>query len=466
MVFSKIWFSLLLFLLYSFSLKAQDTLLKQYADSGIVISDIIVTGNKKTKTYIITREMVLRKGDTVLIKDLPNKLLLSKQLVFNTTLFVSVDIIAAPSGDKSITLIVDVKERWYLFPLPYFKLIDRNFNEWWVNNNASLERVDYGIKFFHNNLSGRNDKLSVNLITGYNRQISIRYDRPFIDKKLTKGFNFGIAHSKQKELNYATDSLNRQQFYKVNNGFARTIFRADASYSYRPDQYWRHNLRVSYNQESINDTITKINANFYPNGLQSIWYISAMYTAQYIKFDYIPYPTKGIAAVLSINKRGMFGDNPMWIFQAGVTAAKKLTKKAYLRGEFAGILKTPSNNIFINQNLFGYGDFNLRGQELYVIDGISGALAQITAGYELLSFNVKTPLKNPAYKKIPFKFYGKIFTDWGYAHNPNKQSLLGNKLMKTWGIGLDILSIYDFVFRLEYSFNQLGGRNFNIGTGN
>lgn len=445
---------------------SQDSLFQNIADSGIIISDVIVTGNKKTKTHIITREMVLHKGDTVLVKDLAAKILLTKQLIFNTTLFVSVDVIAAPSGDKSLTLIVDVKERWYLFPLPYFKLIDRNFNEWWVNQKGSLERVDYGIKFFHNNLSGRNDKLTINLISGYNRQVNLRYERPFIDKKLTKGFNFGVAYNRQKEMNYGTDSLNRQQFYKVNNGFARTIFRADASYSYRPDQYWRHNLIVSYSSESIDDTILKINPKYYPDNLNSIWNVNASYVAQYIKFDFIPYPTKGFAAQVRITKRGLLGQNPMWIFQMGLTKAIKPTKKSYLRGEFAGIAKTPTNSIFINQGLFGFGDFVLRGQELFVIDGISGALAKITAGYELLSFKLKTPLKNPAYKNIPFKFYGKIFTDWGYAHNPFNQTLFGNKIMKTWGIGLDILSIYDFVFKIEYSFNQIGGRNFNFGTGN
>lgn len=462
----KFWCCIVFSFLSVLATAAQDSLLQKFADSGIIISDVIVTGNKKTKTYIILREMVLQKGDTVLVKDLAAKVLLSKQLVFNTTLFVSVDVIAAPSGNKTITLIVDVKERWYLFPLPYFKLIDRNFNEWWVNHKGSLERVDYGIKFFHNNLSGRNDKLSLNLITGYNRQISVRYDRPFIDKKLTKGFNIGIAYTRQKEMNYATDSLNTQKFYKVNNDFARTIFRADASYTYRPDQYWRHTFRASYTSEQINDTIAILNPKFFPNNATSISYLNTSYILQYIKFDYIPYPTKGFAAQININKRGLLGDNSMWQFGAGVTKAIKLNKKAYARGEFAAVFKSPSNNVFINQSLFGYGDFILRGQELYVVDGMSGALAKLTAGYELLSFNLKTPFKNPAYKKIPFKFYGKVFTDWGYAHDPNKTSLLGNKLMKTWGIGLDILSIYDFVFKIEYSFNQLGGRNFNFGTGN
>lgn len=462
----KFWCCFFLFFFQISHLFAQEGLLQKYADSGIVISDVIVTGNKKTKTFIILREMVLRKGETVLVKDLPAKILLSKQLIFNTTLFVSVDVIAAPSGNNSITLIVDVKERWYFFPLPYFKLIDRNFNEWWVNQKGSLERVDYGIKFFQNNLSGRNDKLSMNFITGYNRQINVNYDRPFIDKKLTKGFNIGIAYSRQKEMNYNTDSLNKQQFYKINEGFARTVFRADASYSYRPDQYWKFNLRVSYNNESVNDTIIKLNPNYYPNNLSSIWNVNASISAQYVKVDFIPYPTKGFAAYLSINKRGVLGDNSMWQLQTGFAKAIKLSKKAYVRGELNAVLKTPTNNTFINQALFGYGDFTMRGQELYVIDGLGGVLTEFTAGYNLLSFNLKTPFKNPAYKKIPFTFYGKIFSDWGYAHNPNKQTLLGNKLMKTWGIGIDILSIYDFVFKIEYSFNQLGGQNLNFGTGN
>jgi len=36
--------------------------------------------------------------------------------------------------------------------------------------------------------------------------------------------------------------------------------------------------------------------------------------------------------------------------------------------------------------------------------------------------------------------------------------------LRTAGIGLDIVSIYDFVFRLEYSFNQFGDKGFAFRT--
>jgi hypothetical protein len=37
--------------------------------------------------------------------------------------------------------------------------------------------------------------------------------------------------------------------------------------------------------------------------------------------------------------------------------------------------------------------------------------------------------------------------------------------MRSWGFGLDILSIYDFVFRIEYGFNQFGNGTFVVNTG-
>jgi len=143
-------------------------------------------------------------------KDLATKLKLSKQQLMNTSLFVDVDLV--PILKDSIAEIqVNIKERWYLFPLLYFKLIDRNFNQWWVDQHRSLDRVNYGIKFIQNNVTGRNDNLDVWLITGYTQQVTLRYDLPFADRKLKHGFNVGLVYASQKELNYATGN-NKQLF--------------------------------------------------------------------------------------------------------------------------------------------------------------------------------------------------------------------------------------------------------------
>ena len=48
-----------------------------------------------------------------------------------------------------VDVMVDVKERWYIFPLPIFELADRNFNEWWKTRDFS--RTNYGLSVVQNN---------------------------------------------------------------------------------------------------------------------------------------------------------------------------------------------------------------------------------------------------------------------------------------------------------------------------
>jgi len=146
-----------------------------------MVHTILITGNKRTKQMIVNRELPFQAGTMIAKHDLERESLLAKRQLMNTSLFVDVQVIPVQK-DSVVDMQVQLKERWYLFPLPYFKLIDRNFNQWWVDQHRSLDRVNYGVKFIQNNVSGRNDNLDIWLITGYTQQITLRYDLPFIDK--------------------------------------------------------------------------------------------------------------------------------------------------------------------------------------------------------------------------------------------------------------------------------------------
>lgn len=157
-----------------------------------VVGDIQLSGNKKTRDFIIFREIPFKKGERIADSELDKLLELARQQIMNTLLFVDVNVYVAAKKGNVLIINVDLKERWYFFPTPYFRLVDRNFNQWWVDQKRSLDRVNYGIKFIQNNTTGRNDNLNIWLINGYTQQFTIRYDIPFIDKKLTKGFNIGL----------------------------------------------------------------------------------------------------------------------------------------------------------------------------------------------------------------------------------------------------------------------------------
>jgi len=424
---------------------------------SFLIGDINVVGNKKTKEYIILREMAFKKGDVIASTELNAKLELSRQLIFNTALFVDDSVYVSNKNNNTISITVHVKERWYFIPLPYFVVADRNFNEWLVQSKASLDRVDYGIRLSHSNFSGKNDKLNVLLVNGYDQQISLRYQLPFVNKALTKGFSVGFLYSRQHEMNYGTDLANKQEFVKLDNDYTRAFTRFDITYSYRPNQRFRHYIRFSFNDEWIADTVLKLNQNYFPSLLKSVRYPDFSYTLQYYNADYYAYPSKGFIGQASIYKRGLNSISDLWQIGLRGIYAVPLSEKSFLRFEGAANIKFPYNPYFFSQALFGFGYMQLRGLEYYVVDGMAGALGKFTYAHQFLHFIVKNPFKSTTHDRIPFRFYAKIYADAGYAYNPYvNNNLLNNTVMRTWGFGLDIVSIYDFVFRLEYSFNQLG----------
>jgi outer membrane protein assembly factor BamA len=431
----------------------------------VTVNNIVIKGNKRTQAYIILREMVVRQGDTILLKDLNKKLEQSRNQVYNTALFVDATISAGQKNGNSITVEVAVKERWYFFPLPYFRLVDRNFNQWLVDQKASLDRVNYGIKFTQGNLTGQNDELAIWLITGYSQQISLRYSLPFFDKKRQQGFSVGFAHSKQREFNYNT-SLNKQLFYKAED-FTRTFTRADVSYTYRPDQYWRHSLQAVYIYEGISDSALMANPNYFPENRKEVQYLMLNYGVSYAKTDYNAYPTKGIIAGGYISKRGFDQTTGLWQIGGRLLYAFPLTNSAFVHLEGSATIKlTNEKNFYFNQRLFGYGDFQVRGLEYYVIDGTAGLLGKATVHKQVFKYIFKNPFKSKTHDLIPFRFFLKAFSDVGYAYNKYPgNSLLNNKLIYTGGVGLDIVSIYDFVFKIEFSFNQLGSQGLYLHGG-
>lgn len=426
------------------------------AQQKMPIGSIDITGNTKTKYYIILRELPFMKGDSLDAKQLSPAIIQARQLLINTQLFVDVQIdTLAQEGQWQIR--IQVKERWYLLPLPYFRLVDRNFNQWWVDQNRSLDRVNYGVKFIQNNVSGRNDNLNVWLITGYNRQFSARYTIPFIDKKLTKGFSIGFLHATQKELNISTTG-NKQMFLRHTSD-ARKIWRIDASYSYRPDRFKRTTIRLSYFDETIADTILKVQKNYYPGQTNRQAAFDFSYRFQYINVSNIVYPTSGYYTDFFLLKRiASLREQSIFQMSARQLFAKKISSKSFLILDAMTAYKSPIDSVFSNSRLIGYGGMQLRGLEYYVVDGTAGVVSRNAFHFNVKNFTLKNPVPIKNHEKIPIRLYLKMFADAGYAYHKyaGPSNSLSNTLLYTYGAGLDLVSIYDFVFRVEYSRNQLG----------
>ena len=418
-----------------------------------VIGEIFIEGNKKTKPYIIERELPFKKGDSVYLPELVKGFEIARQQLMNSALFNEVIVSLKSFRGYYVDIRIEVTERWYIFPIPYIKPVDRNLQEF-IKQGLGVDRLNYGFKFTYNNFTGRNDKLRLWLITGYTKQVEFLYEQPYADKSLKHGYKIGFQFSSINEINVGTVG-NEQKFIDTLGKLVRMNARLE--YTYRPGLRLFHSVRLNFIQQQIDSQVLKVNPTYFPSGKTKLFYPELVYQMSYYKVDYIPFPLKGWMGEVSFIKRGINKDMNMWQIGGKLNKSKPIGKNTYHQFQLQGILRVPFDQPYINQRMFGFGDLYLRGQEKYVVDGVAGFLFRNTVRQRFLKFNVPTRLKSKAHSVIPFSFYWKVFGDMGYAHNPvNPENSLTNRMMYTTGFGIDMVTFYDFVIRADYSFNQLG----------
>jgi outer membrane protein assembly factor BamA len=423
------------------------------------VGSIYLSGNKVTRSYIITRELPFKPGDSLTLAQLAVYFREGKEHLVNTRLFNEVTVSLRGFRGYTIDVNIEVKERWYIFPLPYIRPVDRNFTAW-AQQGYSLSRFDYGLKYSQYNFTGRNDNLRVWLITGYSREIELAYDRPNMGKNLTHGFGGSFLISGMQEIDAVT--YNNQQIFinsdSIKNAgkYLQTQTMVSFRYYYRPAIRTKHFFRVSFNQLKIDSTVLIYNPNYFLNNQLSLVFPELFYSLNYNKIDYVPYPTRGFLFETSILQRGFAKNNNMTQLVARSNEAFSFAPKMYFVSQNFGVIRIPFRQSFYNQSLLGYGDYYMRGLEKYVVDGVGLLLDRNTVMREIFNFNMPF-LRNTSHDHIPFRIFVKTYVDLGYVYNKYyNMNSLQNTFLYTYGAGIDVVTFYDLVLRFEYSINQLG----------
>ena len=128
-------------------LPVTDTSINHYfprpgSENFFTVREIAISGNKKTKESIILRELSFESGETYPLSELVKKFEIARKQLLNTALFHEVVVALKSFEGNNVDILVAVKERWYLFPVPYIKFVDRNLNQWIVEQNAKLNRIN------------------------------------------------------------------------------------------------------------------------------------------------------------------------------------------------------------------------------------------------------------------------------------------------------------------------------------
>lgn len=436
------------------------------------IQSIIFLGNYRTKESILKRELDFFVGDTLTPDFINQKMGAAKRKLFNLSLFVEVKAYVLPRATHGSIVPVDVvfelKERWYTFPIPLFELADRNFNEWWSDRHRDMGRINYGINFKQENVRGRNEVLKILVQHGFTPKYEAFYRIPYINRKQRDGLYFGASYSTNRAVAY-NSANNRLNFAELPVGTAgRSRFYAVATYNWRIGFFTNHSVEARYFYNTIADTIALLNPNYFYNGKTYQSYFRLSYNFGLDVRDMRYYAARGYVIEGGITNDGLAIAQGVNITTFRGRYARYFDFGRNFFGGFGlqGKASFPADAQPYNLSMaLGYLEEMVRGYERYVLDGPHYALGKAEVRYRFFNrtLNLDAGMPIRQFSTLPVQLYITAYTDAGYAYHPQASQLnlhLNNKLALGYGMGLNIVTFYDLVFRMEYSQNVEGTGGF------
>ena len=434
------------------------------------INQILIEGNYKTKPQIITRELSFMVDSTYTRYELDSMFVWNKNRIYGTNLFnkVELSLINTEEGKTDVRILVD--ERWYLYPLPIFRLTDRNFNDWWVNRDRDLSRVNYGLKLTQFNFRGRNEVLRLWLQTGFETVLNLYYQVPYIDKKQKNGLLFSSSYFESKNVPVTTIE-NVRRFASSRENVLRRAYRNSVVHSFRSSFYSYHLTSLRHLRVDVADTVASLNPNYLGESRTQQQSFSLGYTYVWDKRNNPNYPTKGAWYRLGLTKHGLgiYNDGvDYWSARANLTKYWTFKDNFFLVGNISALSTFPvQDQSYFNYSSIGFLQEVIRGYDLNIIEASSYVLQRNEFKHQLFGrkYNISKVMPVRQFQTFPITIYGKVYFDQGYAvgyPDYDGSDLLTDQYLYSVGTGLDLVLVNDFTFRFELSRNSQGDNYFFI----
>jgi len=461
--------------LFSFAdINANDTTilgLEKIPDHSVVIvKSVEFKGNQVTRDFVLFRELEFLKGDTLKGIVFKNILVKSRKNLLNTSLFNFVTMyVNVEESEGYLTAGISVRfiERWYVWPFPILEFADRNFNVWWKSKN--FERVNYGFFLNWENFRGRKEKLSTLVRFGYEEKINFTYEIPYINKKKTLGLGFGVEWAKNHEIAFKTLN-NTLEYYNSETSYPLRKFSTWAEVTYRPDIHNSYLLSMKFNHFAIADTVFELNPDFVLNNRSGQNFFSLYFKYKSDFRDFNAYPLNGYYFDLIANKYGLglIARNDIFLFNIQSTFRKywKFSERWYLASLLTAQFSSRQKIPYLTQGGLGYGRYFVRGYEYYVINGQDFGFGRSNLKFALIPTKVfdLSFIPTQKFSRVHFAAYLNFFFDYGYVYDRfySADNPLTGVFLYSTGLGLDLVTYYDIIFRIEYTVNKLNERGFFI----
>lgn len=338
-----------------------------------------------------------------------------------------------------------VFERWYIIPVPIFRLADRNFNVWWNEYNHKFNRVQYGGMLIWDNFRGRNERLRVTNTYGFFQTLDIDYYVPRLKRYGIIGAHFQGNFFQSRRYGYTTIG-DKEEFLYPDEYVIRNLD-LGARYSFTMSPKTQHYMVSRYGFTWIADTMAMANPDFLLDGSTTQHRLTLGYKFVKDHRNFKAYPLEGWYFSTEFNNHLLFGENKTSnyaVLQSRFSRYVKLHPKHYTAHMVKVQLTAPRKQPYYNQQAMGYEEDFIRGYEEYLIDGQHFLLSRNAYKFKLLDIQLskikflqRTPLGTiPLMLMLNFHFDAGYVWDRYYTEgNP-----LRNQLLVGFGAGLDIVT--------------------------
>ena len=433
-----------------------------FTQEKVLIDNIIIVGNNITKQEIILRELTFKKGEVLSQKQIEEKIKQSKENLTNLSLFNFVDIKSAARNAKA-DIIIDVVERWYIWPYPILELSERNFNVWWnefkKSNYSDFSRLNYGVYLVWENFRGRNELLKIKYRKGFKEHYLFRYEIPYFNKEKTIGISAFVQQFRRKKSFYNTID-NKLLYYENGDKYTTTDSEFQINILYRKNTRHKHKLRLNYLQSNIADAIKSLNPDYLKNKKLKGDYFQITYQYANEQRDYVHYPLHGHYLHFQL-KKNFEGSSPVNHFEliGKVEKHMEISNRLFIGSSFKAKVSSDGYQPYFAQKGFGFNDY-VRGYEYYVLDGQDFWLSKTVLKYAIIEKrNFDIPyVKMKQFNKSHYSLYLGVFSDMGGVRDKQTDgdNTLSNSLLWGNGISLDYVTYYDKMLRIEFGINRLG----------
>jgi len=418
----------------------QDGIITMFINEGVV-EDIVVKGNEKTKTSIITREMKLKPQEPFNAKDAKRSI----QKIYNLGFFETVNIKLNPGRNPNAVVIeIDVKEQ--------------KTGTFTIGGGYSASTgMSTDIGMGDSNFNGSGNKVNVSFQHGLSSIAGTGWDlsftNPYLDDKKTS-FSIDLFNTIGQYNDYGLNGNNttlRSTYYRRSRGFNITLGRPQGEY-----------VRNSITFTKKNDSYLQ-----YVSGPVDYLAVSGAtgsdpyYNSTYLQNNF------GEVHSMTLSRVYDTRDNV-----SDPTEGKRVS----LTSEFAG--KALGGQFDFNKYIFdGRQYFKVGSKQTMAFHVTAGSAVgnvpdastfsvggiDTLRGYQDDEFKGKNMFTATAEYRYPIgkKIEGIIFTDAGNAWDGNYKL---NNLKYSIGTGLRLTTPIGPI-RLDYGYGQQGGRvHFSFGT--